>query len=288
MAHANLCMLAEARQDLQTGDQITFDRYAAWVQARRGYLDGPACLDRSAAPRGADDNLITDYVCVYRFEGLSPFCWGELTRWIQRGLPLLDPDAPPNAVFFDRTAFREHHGYALLHAGKPEAALQVLETAYRAERSANRGPRIYGRLLATLGETHRVLGGRCRALALFREAQRLQTEGEFRGDLAEFTLTGLAKLARTRNKALALLERVRLLQTEVDADVGLARTWLLEARLSGERAVVEESRRKVESLREHLPGLAACPLLQTILTHWDEWTGGGPSPTANRDEFWGL
>ena len=53
--------------------RMEFQRVRAWVQARRGFLDGPAILD-GIQDEGYLPSLlrVTDYMAVYRFQGMIP------------------------------------------------------------------------------------------------------------------------------------------------------------------------------------------------------------------------
>ncbi len=263
-------------------------RLAAWVQCRRGYLDGPTLLDFSRQFRALDLELITDYVFVYRFEGFAPVHRQELMAWIERGRPYLDPLESPSLVPGDDVIFREHWAAVLLHGGDPEAALRVLAPDHRAEAATLVGSRIYSRVLVTLADTHRVLGNRRQAHRLMREAFALLNTGNYRGELADFALTTAAKLERRWCRARTLLAQAKSIQTELRNCVGEARTLLLEARLSDDAEVAAAARSRVEAIRSDRPALAACALLQSIFDHWDAWVGGDPSPQPHPDSFWGL
>ncbi len=283
-AHERLEYLERRLEALQDSDRREMFRYRAWVQSRRGFTDGALFLDALYAARPLDLAAITDYVLVYRFQGLTPA--EPIHEWLRRGRELLEQSAEPNE-HPDAPAFYEHLGYVLLRSGQAEEAARVLLVGLRPPEDRPLDARIEGRLLATLGDAYRVLGHRWRARRCLRKAERLL--GDFRhvGELAEFPLVGLGKLEPTTQAALRHLRRAKEVQMGLGNEVGLARTLLLEARRARDPDLADQNRREIAAIRSRLPALEACPLLTRILDRWGDWLSDADAG-AERDLYWGL
>lgn len=262
------------------------DRYCAWIQARRGYLDGMDYLGPDVPEDDSTLSEVIDCLCVYRFEGLAPVHQEELEQWIARGLELVARQPAGPAEGLEALLFREHYGAVLLRQGRVDQSLAELEKVRQGEQQLP--PRIRARLRALLGETQRLLGRSLAAALHFRKARAIQARYGFRGDLADFTLTGLAKCTRRPRRALALLAEAKSIQTAGSNMVGEVRTLLLEARLGDDPAAIAAARTRVEALRTSLPALGVCGLLGSILDNWEAWTSGGRPPVPHPDPFWGV
>jgi len=264
--------------------QLDFLRLSAWVAARRGLLDGERYLDQLPESRRESLWGILDYVSVFRFRGLAPS--PETSAWIRKGLDRVaaEPDGDPQA----KLALFEHHGYLLMSEGRLDEARDLLEETCRFEVQSGRTLHVLYRAKAILGEVRRRLGSHDEAQRLLEEVRAGQTENRFRGDMADFTLTYLAKLQTDRTAARSMLADVKRIQAGADDLMGMARTLLLEARLSegGDEASAIQS--QVLDLKAKLPALAQCRLLGNLLQKWDLWAGADLSPDKNGDLFWGV
>jgi hypothetical protein len=260
-------------------------RYRAWVQARRGFVDGPQLLQRLYADRRSMP-AIADFCCVYRFQGLQPPA--AIDPWLEAGQQLLAEIGPTDPEPGDTQAFREHLAWCLLCRNRGEEARAVLQTAIEPTRMERTYPRIKARIMATLGEAYRVLGCRFRSGRMFRGAQRLQVENEFHGDLADLTLTCQAKWSRRPANALAFLQRAKETQTRLANRPGLARTLLLEARLSGPGTLADQNHVQLLTLRTQAPALMQCQRLTAILDGWDSWTRTDRHPSDGGEGFQGI
>jgi proteasome accessory factor A len=256
-------------------------RVWAWIQARRGYLDGVQMLDRIYQGREASLSVVADYVCCYRYMGLMPpdAIWG----WIERGNALLaaDPDRDPSSA----VPFLGHVAYTLLRHGRADEALDVLERVRVPSRLSAGHPHAQARILAELGEAHRMLGDR-QAARWLREAKRIHRANRFHGDLADFTWTYRAKLEPNRRRAMALLGKIKTVQLRLHNRMGECRTLLLEARLADNPNLAESNRRRVLELRQQVPALGQCPRLAMILDNWDAWVHD--ELARQGDDFWGV
>lgn len=257
-------------------------RYRAFVETRRGMLNGTTYLDRLRSREGLDISLATDYMLVARFSGLAPR--PDLAAWATRGLALLpsDPAAPfPPAV-------HEHHAAWLLVEGRLAAARDVLEQL-RANATWTGNLRIQGRVLGMLAEIYRQFGEPARALAALDEAEELQRANGYEGDLADFTWLARAKLVPGQRKVRSLLRQARWVQTSMGNPMGSARSLLLGARLLPPRYrfTAERRRQQVLKLAASVPALAECRLVRRITARWADWISGAV-PSGERDCFWGL
>jgi hypothetical protein len=255
-------------------------RYRACLQARRGFTDGPAYLDRLHGARTEDLRAITDYCCVHRFRGLVPDLQG-MEPWICRGLASLDSGDVETAV-----AFRDHVACALVRHGQVGRALEMLSPALGPPGTAGLPARVRGSLLATAGEVFRRMGDRRRAGRCLEDAVQIQLADQNSGLLSDVTYASLAKWERSRRRALTWLARAAAIQSDNGHRLGHANSLLLEARLRRGRRRAESARETILSYRTQLPALAECPGLERILRHWDEWVAGAVLPDA--DDFWGL
>lgn len=281
-AHALLDAVETLGGDWLESGYDNYWRFRAFVETRRGMLGSAAYLMYFQARQREDLTLATDMMFLYRFQTLGPR--RELGAWVERGLALLarrpTEPCPP--------ALHEHHAAWLLAEGREEEARDVLQ---RAHSSVNwqGNERVLGRALALLSETYRRLGEPGAAGAALDEAETLQTERGYEGDLADLTWLGRAKLEIDARRIKSLLNRARTVQSRTQNRMGLARTMLLEARLCPPRYRLTSQRckQRIRRFAGRVPALAECNLLNKILARWDEWTGGG-TPAAERDRFWEL
>jgi hypothetical protein len=146
---------------------------------------------------------------------------------------------------------------------------------------------MYALATADLGEVHRRIGEPGLARIRFDDAERIQTDGGFLGDLAEFTLLNRAKLESAARDVSDLLERAETIQIDTINRMGLARTLILRARLLPGRAGGQEGRQRIVEIQQQLPSLQDCPVLAKILDSWDDWCAGRPPPEG-QDQFWGM
>lgn len=265
------------------GSLLEFRRHMSWIQARRGYLDSLPLLDALYRDGPITLSACTDYMQALRFRGLRPH--PDIAIWIERGQHLMDENGP--ARNGDAVLFHEYWAHALLAEGRHDQARDLLTRAYRDERNDEADPRILSRLLCGWAEANRRLGNTQRALLQLRRAEHIQLAGEFRGDWANFNLSCRAKMEPDSRAAAYLLKKAKSIQTEYEDRVGLTRTLLLEARLTTRPLIASLRRTAVLRLREELPALATCPLLNRILDNWRDWARGS-QPDENGDRFWGL
>ena len=261
-----------------------FLRLRAWIQSRRGFLDGIPALEELAQRQPLDLSLINTFVCCYRYQGLMPP--PAIEAWIERGRQLLSPAPDPS----DGAAlpFLGHWGYYLLRNGRLEDALRTLQDACRPVRRRASNVGAIARTLADYGDAWRAVGQPARAAALLDEAQSLQRQHLLEGDFADFVLTHRAKLQTNPEQVLELLSQARALQTTHGNLMGEARTLLLEARLGHDPELAARHKTRVQELRGLRPALSQCRLLAKILNHWEAWTNNSPDPDGAQDAFWWL
>ena len=284
-AYRNLDRVRPMRESLNADSRRDFLRLSAWVQARRGFLDGPAILeelwpDQEPLPL----QLITDYAFVFRFCGLAPS--PQLAIWLRKGEDRLrqEPAEAPDTV----AAFREHQGYALLIEGQLRKAAKVLKqachgAAARRRKCPHRMPQP--------GDARRGAppdGRRGAVQALLDEAIADQVEHHFQGDLADLSLPCLAKLQTDPARARSILADSKEIQVETANRVGESRTLLLEARFSADADQAAAMKQRVIELQQQVPALNQCGLVRKILDRWQSWAGGERSPDESGDVFWGL
>jgi len=266
------------------GPYSEYLRLRAWVQSRRGFLDGISALDELAESEMMDFSLVNAYACAYRYQGLTPP--QEMEVWIKRGRGFLSPTPDPS----DGAAlpFLGHWGYFLLRNGQPYDALRRLHEACQPIRRESANDAAIARALADYGDTCRALGRQTEAAALLDEAKGLQAEHRLEGDLADFGLTYRAKLETHSARALELLAQGKAIQTRLRNVMGETRTLLLEARLLGNRRTTAQHKARLHELRGLRPALSQCKLLAKILDHWDAWINGGADPDGGKDSYWWL
>lgn len=258
-------------------------RYRAWVQSRRGYLDGVSAISTLCARTGVNTNTIVDACVTLRFQGLIPS--PEMEHWIE----IAREHFRRSSVFggSDEISFRTSRAALRLAQGRTQEAFDDLESTVRSESFRLTGSRQSARLLCTLGEAHRRLGRRFRAAQAFRRAATMYLSSSAQGEWAELALTGLAKLARRPADALRRLAEIHEIQQALNHHVGLVRTMLLEARRGIDAVTAQDYRLQITRYQDRLPALAACPLLTQILRYWDLWRAG-QTPPGIHDEYWCL
>ena len=285
-AAAQVLLEIEGFQEaFQVARNSEYLRLRAWIQSRRGYLDGIQALDELAQSQPMDLSLVNGYVCAYRYQGLMPP--PEIEAWIDRGRELLAGSGRSHNGA--ALPFLGHYGYWLLRNGRTEEAVRVLQDACQPQRRACANHASLARALADYGDACRALGRGPEAAALLDEAQTLQATNLFEGDLADFALTYRAKLASTREQSLQLLAEAADIQTRLSNFPGETRTLLLEARLQNDPKLAAPIKKRLLQLQGLRPALTQCRLLAKILSHhWDAWINGAPDPDGRTDYYWSL
>lgn len=279
-----IALLPVASEGLDLDVFTELMRIKSWVESRCGFLDSISTLNRLAQRHPLSLWLITDFVSAYRFRGLMPAA--GITAWLERGEQHLSAGAQfsPSRV----GAFREHSGCYLLCEGQLEAARVELEQAQALLQSSPENARILSRTEATLAETYRRLGDRRRASELLHSAAERQEGCGFLGDLAEFSLVGLAKLEPAPRAALAHVDRAVWIQEQLQHSMGMARALLIRSRLSSNNHMQRSDYERLQSLQRSTPALAVCPLMRQVLDHWEQWTSGQAAPDGQEESFWGV
>ena len=283
-AAALLRMIERPQHDFGLGSNPEYLRLRAWIQSRRGFLDGITALDTLAQSQPMTLSLANAYVCAYRYQGLLPP--RAIEAWIRRGREFLSP--PPDPSDGAALPFLGHWGYFLLRSGRAEKALDTLQDACQPSRRESAIPAAIARAVADCGDACRALGQHAQAAALLDEAQSLQAEHDFEGDLADFAMTYRAKLQTNPARALDLLGHVKVIQTRLRNVMGEARTLLLEARLLRNPAVTAQSKARLHELCGMRPALSQCRLLAKIVDNWEAWTSGAADPDGGTDSYWWL
>jgi len=285
VAHEHLVLLERLlRRRLQT-DHPHLSRYRAWLQSRRGYIDGTQYLDELYRDQPVNLSIASDYVFVYRFRGLS--IPPEVQPWIERGRLLLDQADAAGEDSGEMLTFREHLGHVLLHEEKYIEALKILEPIWRWRRELCGELRIQGRALATLGNAYRITGRRRKACTCLNRAEHILDEHGFSGDLADMALAGLAKLALSSEEAIDRLTCAKRIQKELGSPIGLARSLLIEARRCSNVRRANNCKNELIEIRNSIPGLQNCRLLERILANWRQWISE-PSAGSETDNYWGV
>jgi proteasome accessory factor A len=265
-----------------------FHIYEAWLLSRLGRVEeAVAVLDELAAQRGNDGSLAPEYVAVYRFQGLAPTS-PEVRRWIDRADAFMERGCCGATAV---ACYLGHKGYVLARTGSLRLAEGVLRRACDPRTVRDAHQRVEARSMADLADVCRILGHRRQAARWLNKAEEIYASREFPGEEADFLLTYRAKLERDARRARSLLRRAKTVQTRFANRVGLARTFLLEARLTPVRATAARRREAVIELRDQVPDLGRCTLLARILDRWDEWANACRQPhpvTESGDFFWLL
>ena len=267
-------------------------RFMSWIQARRGHTDGVTWLDLIYRGMPETLSLICDHLFIYRFQGLVP---GRLFReWCDKGLQLLS--GSPHQDPKDIVTLRCSHAYDLLCRGHTEEAWNAYQDGMQPEWTLLLHQRFLARILVEKAETLRRLGRGDETQALLAEAEGIQANANYSGDIADLTMTTKAKIAAERpdvSEAWRILCEVARIQRSCADGMGEFRTLLLMARLYAQ-ADSEQVDCELGDLRERLtqlwtshPSLLECPLAREILSGWDRWVAG-QSRAGDRDRFWGL
>lgn len=267
-----------------SSDHREYLRLLAWVQGRRGFLDGVNALEQLATMRATTFSLANDFVCAFRYQGLIPP--PAIEPWIEKGKQFMEQDS--EASHDGAVPFLDHWGYTRLRNGQAEEARRLLQQACSADCRdfANHGAG--GRALADYADACRALGLREEAMRALKEARQLQLANNAEGDYADFTLTYQAKLEDQPDRALALLGEAKGIQIANENVMGETRTLLLEARLLRGARLPAAHKNRLNELRGQRPALLKCPLFAKILNHWKSWTSGAPDPDGGSDFYWWL
>lgn len=258
-----------------------YARLHLWIETHRGQVLTDESIESHGMGQHGDLAAIVDVCFALRFSGLCPSL--RIQPWIDRGFEhLAAHDHQPAAA-----AFREHAALVYLKSGRAEEARELLTTARDPARFQQTPARLRSRILATLGETYRVLRDRRRARRLLSMADNLQREHGLRGDQTSMTWPSLSKWQRRRAPAKRMLGQAADAQQRAGDRVGLARSLLLQARLETDRTAIARNRERLLELRDRVPALARCALMNRVLIDWAQWVGGENS-AGEIDRFWGV
>ena len=275
-----LCQALQGKHDRLTSEELCeFFRVRSRVQARRGYADGLGYLMNYAEYNRISLLTVTDFLAVYRFHGLFPS--PQMEEWLALGRPIAEGEGkdPVGA----RSLFFEYWGCAEASRGNLAKARALLEKALAVEEDGMKELRILTRIRSNLAEVLRRQGDPGKARELLKQVAKEQAENGFDGDLAEYTLTGLAKAQPSREEALGTLRQALALAERLQFKKAILRAILLEARIGASPERRDEILNYSKQLASGLPAVGACPLMQRIHEHWPEWCG---QTTAG--DFWGL
>jgi hypothetical protein len=147
------------------------------------------------------------------------------------------------------------------------------------------GHRILCQGLCELARARRGLGARTAAYRVLHCTLRLQTRERFLSDIADFTLTELARCSiPDRTAAAQYLARALKIQEKTGSVISEARSRLMLSRCLGAPRAAPHWRALL-GLRCRVEALAGDATLGAILDSWQAWTTDY-RPTG--DFFWGL
>jgi tetratricopeptide (TPR) repeat protein len=261
-------------------------RLLVWVRVRRGGQSDAEIL-RQLHPQSAAAPLwwVVDQIFVARFgHGLLPH--PQMATWLQCGTDTMARTSDPNRLQVE--VFREHQAAWLLHRQRLQAAHDVLEPVCRPWLGRQDGPVHVGRALCTLSEIYRRQADLPRARQLQNQAEQILRREEAHGDVAEFALTARARLQSGPDESLQALEEALHLQARQGNRGGQARSLLLLARLTRNRARRRSAKRQLQLLQQQCPALQDCPLLAQIIQTWRRWTHRQRTPDEHGNVFWGV
>ncbi len=280
-AKEDLAMLSSVVHHCSSSWQVRYWRYRAWVSTRCGFLDGFELLAR-APEREADFNFLYDRLSVARFQGLAVPV--DPTRnWIDRCEHLVRGNS--GRVTDLGAGYLEHKAAYLLRCHEVEQALAALLNAQRLQGAQGH---IGARIAALLGETYRRMSRIDEARRCLAQAYGIQRAGRIRGDVADYTFVILAKLEPEGGRARRRLRQAQKIQESLDNHVGLIRTLVLRARLSGDPAEIRDLHHRINTLATPLPGVVQCSMYRHIMDNWDRWVGDPQDTDNTGDRFWGL
>ncbi len=258
----------------------SFRRLRTLVQARRGQLDGLACLNELQDFLNLSAEALADQLFALRFMGLAPRPEIEgVFRCVLRHCEAEHLSRLP-------ASFREHYGAYQVWRGQAAEGAAILADVLSL---LDRGKPVHPRCMVELANARRLLGQAGPARELLEEARRQQLQHHFLGDLADLTLPNLAKLMADSDlpAARSWLGEAKLMQARSRNRLGLIRTLLVEARLAARGDSPPHSNEAILALAQGVPSLATCELFNKIIQRWDAWARD-PGATENGDVYWGL
>ena len=263
-------------------ESIPYLPYYAWIQSRTGQTElAEATLDRLSELDSSRD-MITDYLSIYRFQGLTPQD-GREWNWIRRG----NETADSSWDGCNRVSFLGHEGYVLSRVGRWEEAMEVLRESVSIPIHSPNHQRIVARNRCDLADCLRLVGRCEEAERELDQADRFLRRNGFRGERAAHALLTKAKLILDPEEAMATLDFARRILQELGHTTSLIRAKLLEARLCNSPEEAEHYRQEIVQAQQRIPDLRHCPRLGEILESWDEWICRGECKKWG-DYFWRL
>ena len=192
----------------QPSDHTEYLRLLAWVQGRRGFLDGVTALEQLAQMQPMTFSLVNDFVCALRYQGLIPP--PAIEPWIEKGRQLMEQESDSNHG--GSVPFLDHWGYTRLRYGQPQEARRLLQQAclHRCHLRPTMGR------AAAHWPISRMPAGCWTCAMRPRSAQGGRTAAarkQGRGGLCGFHADCRAKLESTPTRALALLDEAEGIQT---------------------------------------------------------------------------
>lgn len=257
-------------------------RFSAFTSVRCGLKVAGAYgidhLNERLSYRSVNVMTCSDFLCCTRYGGLMPCLMGE--PWFKRGLELSNgEDLGGQALLY------QYWGMTQLAHGDLSAARELLEDALAIEVDGWAETRFGAQILAGLAEVDRLQGELDRGRATLEQVRRVQEAEGLWGDLADFTLPGLAKYESDVSKARQHLRRAKHYAVMIGSPKANLRVHLIEARMLRESFSVNLQRKKVERLIGLVGDVQTCALVKKILGNWERWTGRGANPN---NSYWGL
>ena len=220
----------------------------------------------------------SDFLCCSRYAGLTPLPCGE--QWFKRGNELArGTDSGAKALL------HLYWGMTTLARGDSTSARLLLEDALAVEMDGLAETRIVALVLTGLAEVDRIQGEFERGLETLAQVRRGQEAEELWGDLADFTLPGLAKFEGDPAQARALLESAKNYAANTGNIKASLRAHLIEARTLRHEFSRSRQKQRVVRMMQFVEDVQQCALTEKIIRDWDRWTGGVASPET---DYWGL
>jgi hypothetical protein len=275
---------SEGISHLGEHDRKELRRVAAFTSARCGQpvagAYGKTHLRELLRYRPVTSLTCSDFLCCFRYGGLLPTADQEERAWFERGTELSEiGERGARAIIY------LYRGMTVLSHGSSGDARPLLTQALQTEVDGMAETRVASLALAGLAEADRKEGEYERGRETLQQVMQAQEAQELWGDLADFTLPGLAKLEPDQEAARSHLETAQRYADRVNHPKALARALLLEARTASDIEQAASLRQRFAEAKARVYDLHHCALTARIEADWQNWCTSAWAPEA---DFWGL
>lgn len=267
-------------EDLPPNAAREWRRFSAFTSARLGTPIGDNFgeehLREQFLHSRIDAMSCSDMLCVRRYTGLRPKLDRDTRNWFEKGTQLVRPgDSSIEALY------GLYWGNIQLANGNLEDARQSIEYGLVHEVTGLTEVRVLSLLLCGLAEIDRIQGQLERARHVLGAVRTAQESLQLWGDLADFTLPGIAKTTVNQEARSAILSEAVQLARQHHHHKAAAKAILIDARTTPNEARADALRRELHQEYRRVPDLWSCTFTRKVIADWHSWCGAPAGPSTD-------